>query len=94
MNNNNFPTIWDILFFVGGICALTYTFYMSWFRPAKFLKRSVKAVKDYWPFAQYFRSYYASSTWLWLMRIGSTFFLLVILFIAYNVILSLLNKIP
>jgi hypothetical protein len=85
MSSTDPSTIWIIVLSVGIICAIIYTFYMSWFRPAKFLERNVRAGLS---------SYYASSAWLWLMRIASTLFLLVILFIAYNVIRSSLNGIP
>jgi len=88
VKNNIINTIFIFLVFVGPIWAMVYNFYMSWFEPSKFLERATKGVKDWWPFAEYFRSYYASSKWLWITRISSAFLLLVIIFLAYKVIFS------
>ena len=85
MSDNNVLTIWDMLLFGGVLSGIIYTFYMSWFRPAKFLERNVDRGLS---------PYYASSTFLWVMRIASTFSLLVILFIAYNFLRTLPNAIP
>ena len=71
---------------LGSIWAIVYNFYMSWFRPSAFLDRASKGVKDWWPFADFFRSYYGSPWWLWITRIWATFFLGFLIYILYRVV--------
>jgi len=73
------------------IGVVIYTFYMTWFRPSDYLKQSSKMIGDSWPFADYYRSVYASSTYLWTMRLGSLFFGLVIGFLIVITLLHFLG---
>ncbi len=86
MENIVILTIIIVLLLIGAIWAILYNFYMSWFKPSAFLEGAANAVKDWWPFASYFRNFYASSKWLWITRIWATFFLLGILFLVYKFI--------
>ena len=74
------------LFLAAWAVAVMYLFYMTWFRPSKFLENSVRIVKDWWPFADDFRSMYRSSFWLWTSRIASIIFVIVLLYMAYGFI--------
>lgn len=87
-------SIITILLVLGAIWATIYNFYMSWFNPLTFQEKSAKGVKGWWPFATYFRGYYASSKWLWITRIWSTFILSGILFLAYKFMLYQMNISP
>jgi len=91
MNDNLIKNSIITLFILGALWALMNNFYMCWFKPSAFLERARNGVKDWWPFADFFSRYYGSSTWLWLNRIASTFFVLVILFIVYLAILGRLD---
>ena len=86
---NDSITITKVLFaflILGVVWAIISTFYMSWFRPSQYLERARKGVQGWWPFAEYFRSYYGSSGWLWPNRIASAIFLFVILYLVYEAI--------
>ena len=65
-----------------------YIFYMSWFRPSAYLEEAKKFVKDWWPFADFFRMMYGSSLWLWFNRIASTILVFVTLYVVYLIILG------
>jgi hypothetical protein len=91
VDNDMILTIFTTLLILGAIWATIYNFYMSWFNPLVFLERSTKGVKDWWPFATYFKGYYGSSKWLWITRAWSTFILLGILFLAYKFMLHQIN---
>ena len=90
MNGNIANKLFVALLILVVFGVLIRNFYMAWFRPSKFLESARNGVKDWWPFADYFRSYYGSSWWLWPNRIASTIFVLVILYIIFRVILALL----
>ncbi len=91
MRNFSIETLIILLVLVGSIWAVTFNFYMAWFRPSEFLERAAKAVSNWWPFAGYFRSLYGSSKWLWTVRIASTLFMLFFIFIIFQVLISLLD---
>jgi hypothetical protein len=94
MSKNFFGEIFVTLVFIGAIWAVIYNFYMAWFRSSEFLENSVRWVKDWWPFAGYFRSYYSSSKWLWITRIGTTVFMLAIIFMAYRLAIGQFSLFP
>ncbi len=89
MKNLPFQTLIILFLLAGATLAIALEFYVSWFRPADFMERSKGRVKNWWPFARYFRTYYASSTWLWIIRIASAVALLFILFAAFEVLYHL-----
>ena len=74
----------SFLFFTAWAVAVIYLFYMTWLRPSKFLENSVRTVKDWYPFADDFRSMYGSPFWLWTSRIASIIFVIVLLYMAYG----------
>ena len=88
------PIISVFIFMLIAIGLAVYTFYMAWFRPSDFLKQSVKSVSDRQPFANFYRSYYASWKWLWAMRLGALFSVLVIGFLIGGTLLHFLGVIP
>jgi hypothetical protein len=87
-------TLIIILLILIGIWATIYNFYMTWFRPSDYQKQLVNRVNDWQPFANFYRSYYASWHWLWAMRLGSLFFVLVIGFLLGGTLLHFLGLIP
>ena len=87
MSSDLIKTIFIGILILVGLGILLRNFYMAWFRPSKFLESARSGVKDWWPLADYFRSYYGSSRWLWTNRITSTIFIFVILFAVYQAIL-------
>jgi hypothetical protein len=61
------------------LAAMGYVGYLAWFHPAKFKEQEMNRVKDWWPFANYFRRSHGSNEHLWAARIGSALFLLIFL---------------
>lgn len=84
--NNDDLMILLIGFYV--ILVLIYYFYLSWFKPSRYLDLSRKSVGNWWPFADHLRSYYGSSLNLWINRIVSAILMLGLLYGVYRVILS------
>jgi hypothetical protein len=80
-----------LIIFLG---VMGYVSYLSWLHPEKFKNQEVKRVKDWWPFANYFRRYYASNEYLWAARIGPAIFLFIFLFLGIMGILGYLGLIP
>ena len=76
------------------LSAMGYVFYSAWFHPEKFKEQEAKRVKDWMPFANYFRRQHASNEYLWAARIGSTIFLLIFLFLGILVVLGYLGLFP
>jgi hypothetical protein len=77
--------IFSFLILIIWAMVVPYQFYMTWFRPAKFLEDSVNRVKDWWPSPEEFRFLYGSLLWLWLWRIVSTGLVLFFLYIVYRI---------
>ena len=80
-----------LLIFLAIMCNLAYS---AWLHPEKFKEQEAKRVKDWWPFANYFRRYHASNEYLWAARIGPTIFLLIFLFLGILGVLGYLGLIP
>ena len=78
-----------LLVVVGFVLVLIDSFYLTWFKPSRFLERSRNVVRDWWPFADYFRSFYSSLIWLWIIRIVTAVLMLGLLYGVYQVISSL-----
>ena len=76
------------------LAAMGYVSYLAWFHPAKFKEQEANRVKDWWPFANYFRRYHGSNEYLWAARIGSTIFLLIFLLLGVLAFLGYVGFIP
>ena len=76
------------------LATMGYVTYLAWFHPTKFKEQEVNKVKDWWPFANYFRRYHVSDEYLWTARIGPMIFLLIFLFLGILAILGFLGFIP
>jgi hypothetical protein len=84
--------IFFILFLiVGSVFAVLHEFYMSWFRPSYFREYSSKRVKDWWPFAEFFGGYYASTSWLWIMRIATALCVPFLVLLIYKLVTGQVN---
>jgi len=81
---------WLIIF----LTALIYYQYYAWFRPEKFKSDQVGNVKNWWPFQNFFRSWFSSSTYLWFVRIVSGIALAVTLIMISLAILGFSEIIP
>ncbi len=55
MRNFSIETLIILLLIVGSILAVIFNFYIVWFKPSVFQARAVRAVKDWWLFADYFQ---------------------------------------
>ena len=94
MNTDILPAIGGAIGLIIFLAAMGYTGYLAWFHPAKFKEREVKKVKDWWPFANYFRQQYGSNEFLWVARIGPIMFLLIFLVLGVLAFLGYLGFIP
>jgi hypothetical protein len=91
---NFIEALFFLISFIGAPIAVIYTFYMTWFRPSDFQEQLPKRIKGRGPIADYFREWYASSVWLWINRLASLFFVLVIGFLIGGALLHFLGVIP
>jgi hypothetical protein len=70
-----------IITLIFGIIVLVYNVYQIWFFPEKYINALINGVKDWWPFANFYRKWYASKKFLWLFRIAYTLMLVAIIII-------------
>jgi len=82
MNRTVLTALLGAIGLIGFLFAAGYISYLAWFQPAKFKEREVNKVKDWWPFATYFRRYHGSNEYLWSARIGPIIFFLIFLFLG------------
>lgn len=94
MTKNMLPVLVGAIGLISFLAAAGYVCYLAWFQPAKFKEREVNKVKDWWPFANYFRRYHGSNEYLWAARIGPIIFFLIFLFLGVLAILGFLGFIP
>jgi len=94
MNTDILPVIGVAIGLIIFLGAMGNIAYLAWFHPARFKEREVNRVKDWWPFANYFRQYHGSNEYLWAARIGPIIFLLIFLFFGVLAILGFLGFIP
>jgi hypothetical protein len=71
-----------------------HMWYLAWFNPSEFKQDQVVNVKDWWPFARFYRSWFNSSFYLWLTRIMTVIILLIIIFFLSLTILGVLDIFP
>jgi hypothetical protein len=91
MNANILSAIVVCIGWASFMAAMGYTGYLAWFHPTRFKEREVSKVKDWWPFANYFRRLHGSDDHLWASRIGSTVFFLIFLFLGILAFLGFLG---
>jgi hypothetical protein len=91
MRESSFETFLILGLLVVSVYAVIHEFYMSWFRPSYFREYSSKRVKDWWPFATFYRHYYASTSWLWIVRITMTVFLPFLAILVYKLLYGQLS---
>jgi len=94
MNTDILPVIGGAIGLISFLAAMGYVGYMAWFHPARFKEQEANKVKDWWPFANYFRRYHGSDGYLWVARIGPIIFLLIFLFLGILGVLGFLGFIP
>jgi len=94
VNTNILSTIVVCIGLASFLAAVGYTGYLAWFHPARFKEREVNRVKDWWPFANYFRSHHSSSEHLWAARILSVITLLIFLFFLVLTFLGIMGFFP
>jgi hypothetical protein len=94
MGTNILSAIGVCIGLAGFLAAMGYIGYWAWFHPARFKEREVNRVKDWWPFANYFRRYHGSDEYLWAARIAPIIFFLIFLFLGVLAFLGYLGFIP
>ena len=94
MNTDILPAIGGAIGLIIFLAVMGNISYLAWFHPARFKEREMNRVKDWWPFANYFRRYHGSNEYLWAARIGPIIFLLIFLFLGVLAFLGFLGFIP
>ena len=94
MNTNLWSTIAKVVGLGILLATILYLGYFAWFKPSVFKDKEVKKVKDWWPFANYFRSYHGSSEYLWAVRIMTLVTLLIVIAILCLALLGILGLFP
>ena len=81
------------IWIVGFVITLVYYDYLVWFQPSKFKEVLTKSIKDWYPFADFWRGWFSSMLYLWIVRIlltavslGIVFFVFILILIALDVI--------
>ena len=83
-----------IIMLVFTAIALAYNLYYLWFVPEKYVKDLINSVKNWWPFANFYRKWFASKTYLWLFRTVYTMLLLLVLAFLCLVVLGIMGLFP
>lgn len=86
MNENLIDKILTVFVTLVILFVPIYIFYMSWFRSSVYLQQARNTVKDWWPFADFFKQMYSSSLWLWVNRTVSIILLFVTLRVIYLIL--------
>lgn len=73
---------------------LIYHTYQIWFFPEKYTSDYIKGIKNWWPFADFYRKWYASKGFLWLFRIAYTLMLLFLILLLSIVVLGVMGLFP
>lgn len=73
---------------------LIYHVYRIWFFPAKYTSDLRNGVKDSWPFANFYRKWFASRMFLWLFRIAYTSVLLGLILLLSILLLGIMGMFP
>ncbi len=61
--------------------SLSYNDYLIWFRPQKYKEDQIKNVKNWWPFANFFKRWFDSTLFLWTIRVVYTVVTLILIFV-------------
>ncbi len=86
MYHSSIETLLILFLILGSAVAVVYLFYLSWFRPLSFKQYYVSRVRNWWPFADFYRRNYASASWLWIMRIATTICIPFIVVLIYELV--------
>ncbi len=86
MYRSSFSALLILFLIAGCVLAMTYLFYMSWLKPLSFKQYYVSRVRDWWPFADYYRRYYASASWLWIIRIATSIVIPLLVLLIYRLV--------
>jgi hypothetical protein len=68
--------------------------YRIWFYPAKYTSDLINGVKDWWPWANFYRKWFASRTFLWLFRIAYAIMLLILISLLSIFLLGIMGMFP
>ena len=74
--------------------ALVYNLYQLWITPEKYITNLINSVKDWWPFASFYRRWFASKAYIWVFRIIYTICLLIVVTILSLLILGIMGLFP
>jgi hypothetical protein len=77
-----------------GSLVSAYNVYQIWFTPEEYIKKLVNSVKDWWPFADYYRKRFASKSYLWFFRIFYAMWLIILTGLLFLIVLGLLGLYP
>jgi hypothetical protein len=82
-----------ITLIIGIVVTIVYYDYLVWLKPLKFKEDQIKNVKDWWPFASFFRRWFDSIIFIWAIRVVYTSVTLVLIFVICIATLKILSGI-
>ena len=78
---------------IGILVTIAYYDYLILFKPLKFKDDQIKNVKNWWPFADFFRRWFDSTLFLWAIRVVYISVTLAIILVICAVALKLIGMI-
>jgi hypothetical protein len=88
----------DIFYLIGILIivaiALVYNLYQLWVTPEEYATKLTQSVKDWWPFASFYRHWFASKGYIWLYRFVYSLFLLIVITILGLLVLGVMGMFP
>ena len=94
MNQDKSSLIWLIFSILAGIILLIYHVYWVWFYPEKYTSDLRNSVKDWMPFANFYRRWFSSKLFLWITRISMSIVLLLLILLLSILFLGILGVFP
>ena len=76
------------------VIILLYHSYMIWFFPEKYTSDLRNGVKDWWPFSDFYRKWFASKKFLCLFRIIYSFMLIILLLFLSILFIGIIGIFP
>lgn len=83
-----------IIFVIIATIILLYHTYQIWFLPEKYIATLKSGIRDWWPFADFFKRWFASKLFLWLGRIAYSMMLLILIFLLSITLLGNMGLFP
>jgi hypothetical protein len=82
-----------LILIIGIVATISYYDYLIWLKPIKFKEDQIKNVKNWWPFANFFRRWFNTTLFLWAIRVVYTVVTLALIFVICVAVIKVLGLI-